>query len=121
MYKVLICGNTDWAKEAPIRALLKRLRTKHGTSKLLIIEGGADGADQMAGRIARELNIHVVEVQALWDTRHRSAGPQRNAVMMSLGPDEVHAFHREGDADSGTGNMISKARKRGVPTTEHHR
>lgn len=121
MYKVLICGSTRWKKEASIRGLLKRLRAKHGTSKLLIIEGGAEGADWMAGQIARQLNIHVVEVKALWDTRHRSAGPQRNAVMLGLGPDEVHAFYPESDHDSGTADMVSKARRAGVPTTEHHR
>ena len=116
MYKVLVCGGTGWGRPGPIRREIKRLIKKHGDSKLLIIEGKAEGADTIAGEMAKELNVHVCEVGALWNTRYRSAGPQRNDVMLALEPDEIIAFHTDLKKSKGTKDTVTKARKRGIPT-----
>jgi hypothetical protein len=113
MFKVLICGDRRWNQERPIQAALLRLKKKHGD--LLVIEGGAPGADRLAQKIAHEMNLHVAEVPALWPTRFRSAGPQRNEAMLSLEPDLVLAFHKFIDNSKGTADMVARARKSGIP------
>lgn len=95
LYKVLMFGARDWRNRTPVKRELAKLVAKHGTSKLLIIEGKAPGADQMAGVVAHELNVHVAEVAALWGTRRNGAGPQRNTVMRLLEPNEAICFHHK--------------------------
>lgn len=127
MYKAIFCGDKNWHNAAPIKRELRRLKRKYKDS-LIIIEGGAPGADQLAGHCARIMDIHVAEVKALWDTRHRAAGPQRNDVMIDLlgvdwdHPDdpefncEVVAFHENIKKSKGTKDCVTKARKAGVKT-----
>lgn len=116
MYKVLMCGDRRWWARGPILMELKRLIKKHGKEKLIIIAGGAAGADIMCEITAKELSIHVARVDALWSTRYKSAGPQRNAAMLALGPDEVVAFHDNIRSSSGTKDMVRRAKLAGVPT-----
>lgn len=115
MYKVLICGDRSWDDYETIENAILDLITTHGRSHILVIEGGAPGADQMAGMIAHNLSIHVAEVKALWSTRHRGAGPQRNQAMLELDPDEVIAFHNDIRNSRGTKDMINRAKKAGIP------
>lgn len=110
MYKVLICGARDWDSPDAIEREILMLVRRHGTQKLLVITGGATGADSLGASLARKHNIHVAEVMALWNTRYRGAGPQRNQVMLDLDPDEVIAFHKSIKASKGTKDMVSRAR-----------
>lgn len=114
-WKVLICGARDWDDMSKIEDALADHKSLLGTKfELIIIEGGAPGADTMARIAAHKLNIHVAEVKALWGTRHRSAGPQRNEVMLMLEPDEVIAFHHNIKNSTGTKDMVSRAKKAGL-------
>lgn len=72
IYKVLIFGGRNWSEFAPIRREVKKLVRKYGTRRLLIIEGGAPGADKMSKIVAHENDVHVAEVNALWDTDRKS-------------------------------------------------
>jgi hypothetical protein len=113
IYPVLICGAREWGDIRPIRREIKKLIKKVGTERLVIIEGKAPGADTLAGVAARDLNVHVAEIGALWDTRRKGAGPQRNAVMLAFQPEEVIAFHKDISKSVGTKNCISQARRLG--------
>lgn len=114
LHKVLIFGSRKWTRDGPIRHELLKLRKTHDNN-LLIIEGGAPGADRASKRIGHELNIHVAEIDALWKTRHRSAGPQRNQIMAALEPDEGIGFHEDFENSSGTKDMAKKLDRLGVP------
>ena len=116
MYKVLICGARDWSDKSAIDRLIDNLIESHGRDKLIIIEGGAEGADMLARISATERSVHVAEVRALWQTRHRGAGPQRNSAMLGLDPDEVHAFHEDLSTSKGTKDMVRRARSQGGPS-----
>jgi len=118
LYKVLICGDRNWTDPDMIRNVITGLKAYASGmhQELLIIEGGAEGADKMAKRIGNELDVHVAEVEALWDTRHRSAGPQRNLIMLSLQPDAVVAFHNNIEKSRGTAHTVRHAKKAGIPT-----
>lgn len=113
-YKALFCGDRNWIRSAPIVARLNYLKRKHG-DRLIIIEGEAPGADIMSRMLAHERSIHVAGVWALWSTRHRGAGPQRNEAMTGLEPDEVNAYHDDLRKSKGTKHMVSTALKLGIP------
>ena len=118
LYKVLICGDRNWDDPDMVRNVITGLKSYADglNQELLIISGGAEGADKMAKRIGNELDVHVAEVDALWDTRHRSAGPQRNMIMLSLQPDAVVAFHNNIEKSRGTAHTVRHAKKAGIPT-----
>lgn len=112
MRRYIVCGGREWGAKGPILRELKRLKRRHGD--FLIIEGGAPGADTLAKIVGQELDLHVCEVKALWSTRHRGAGPQRNQAMLELVPNGVLAFHEQISKSKGTKDMVSRARKAGV-------
>ena len=115
-YRVLICGARDWGSMSAIERTIKRLKIKAAkwNMELIIIEGGAPGADTMARIVGHKLDVHIAEVKALWDTRHRSAGPQRNTAMLMLDPHLVVAFHRDISKSKGTKDMVKQAEKAGI-------
>lgn len=117
LYKVLISGDREYRQEyAPvIRALVRELAQKHGTRDLLIIEGGSTGVDSMAKIAAQAVNIHVAEVEALWEARHASAGSQRNEIMALMEPDEVVCIHHDISKSKGTKRMKETAEKLDIP------
>lgn len=118
LWRVLICGDRNWTDTVAInRELLSLIARQSTGEELVIISGGAAGADQIAAYLARSNNIHVAEVKALWETRHRSAGAQRNAIMLALEPDEVIAFHSDIRQSRGTKDMINRSRRAGIHTT----
>lgn len=117
LYKVLMFGSRDWTNSAAIRRELTALVRIHGTQRLLIIEGECPtgGADLIARVEAERLNVHVARVHALWSTRYRGAGPQRNTIMRLLGPDEGIGFHPDLKKSKGTKNMAKQLDVAGIP------
>lgn len=103
--KWLVCGGRDFTEEALLRRVLDALVTERGKPELLI-EGGANGADTLAGHWADSRGIHVVEVRANWDAFGKRAGYLRNAAMLYLQPSLVVAF----PGGRGTQMMIDLAR-----------
>jgi len=118
MYKVLICGDRNYRSEYPkvVKRVVRGLVKKHGKD-LLLIEGGAPGVDSLVKIAGHQNDVHVAEIDALWKTRHHSAGPQRNKIMAQLEPDEVIGIHVNFDESTGTVDMLKKAEKLGIPTT----
>lgn len=114
MFKLLVTGTTTPTTDQAdaLRARLEEYRESHGPRELLVIQGGADGIDQVAATWCARRNVHCAEVKALWPHRHRSAGPQRNDAMVALEPDQALAVEVE---DGGTADCVDKARARGVP------
>jgi hypothetical protein len=117
LYKVLMFGDRDWTNAAAIRRELRKLIAKHGTQRLLIIEGEcpSGGADLLARIEAERANVHVARVHALWQTRYKGAGPQRNTIMRLLGPDEGIGFHPDITKSKGTKNMAKQLERAGIP------
>lgn len=115
LHITVICGDREWAKYDPIAARILALKKKYGDD-LLIVEGGAPGADQMAGFASESNDVHFAVIKALWDTRHRGAGPQRNEIMRRLAPDEVFGFHENIKESKGTKEMLTASKKAGIPT-----
>jgi hypothetical protein len=109
--KYLFCGDRNWTDEAKIEAVIKTLSNDD-----LVIEGGARGADSIAGRMAAKYGIPVAQFPANWGHYGKSAGPIRNGWMLKFGlPDKVIAFHSDIDHSKGTGDMVKRARAANIP------
>lgn len=81
----------------------------------VVIHGGAEGADRLAGRWARFYGHQEEVYEAAWETHGRAAGPIRNHRMLIEGkPDRVIAFRMPGES-RGTDDMIRRARGAGIP------
>lgn len=113
--RILICGSRGWKDEQPIEAVL--LGYKALAETFTLIHGHAkDGADAIADRMAFKHDIHTVRVPANWDRFGKAAGPIRNQKMLDeQKPQVVIAFRARGKSN-GTDDMISRAKKAGVPT-----
>lgn len=109
--RVLICGSRHFNDYKKLREELDEWRFKNtGREFTEIIHGAAKGADTLAGEYAEEYGISVRAFPALWDKQGKSAGPIRNALMLSEGkPDIVFAFR--GLNSRGTQNMINQSLK----------
>lgn len=110
MNRVLVCGDRNWTDVKKIRERLVSF-----SKDTVVIHGGARGADTIAGVIAHELGIKVLEFRADWTHYGRAAGPIRNQVMLTEGkPNLVIACHSDLDKSRGTADMVRRARKAGV-------
>ena len=103
--RVLVCGSRDWTDRAAIYRELSKL-----PAGSVVLHGGADGADYLAGEVAEELGFDVVVYRANWITEGKSAGIKRNRRMLFDGcPDLVYAFHAKIRESSGTRDMVNLA------------
>lgn len=108
--KVLVCGSRDWSNWKFLESRLSKL--PEGTH---IIEGGAQGADMMAGQFARGRKWPLSVFPADWKKHGKAAGPIRNRQMLSQLPDLVIAFHRDLWGSKGTKDCVEEAIRRGIP------
>lgn len=113
IYLVLICGSRAWTNATKIEKKISKLR-KDYSSKLMILEGDAEGADRIAGMIADREGIAHAKVPANWRVLGKRAGPIRNSWMLDLEPDLVVAFHPDIRNGLGTKDCVLKARLRQI-------
>ncbi|MEQ9327289.1 MAG: DUF2493 domain-containing protein [Rhodospirillales bacterium] len=109
MVRLLVCGGRAFEDEAGLFRTLDGFHDNHPVD--LVIEGGACGADVMAGRWAEARGITHRCFEADWKRYRSAAGPIRNRQMLEEGrPDLVMAF----PGGKGTANMVEQAREAGV-------
>jgi hypothetical protein len=87
MMRILVTGSRAWIDEETIRHVLiaESHRLCVRAVDVIVVHGGARGADAIADRLAREYGCQVEVVQADWGRYGRAAGPIRNAEMVSRG------------------------------------
>lgn len=107
--RVLITGSRTWDNAAFIHAELDHVaaEARRQQAALVVVHGGARGADAIAGNWVRERRTQgwpvTAEVHpADWDRHGKSAGHRRNELMVSLGADVCLAFIRD-DSPGATG------------------
>jgi len=110
MKKILICGGRNYNNYEKIKEIIKEIRPS------CIVQGGANGADFLAKKSAKELKIECKEYKAEWKKYGKKAGVIRNRLMLDENPDIeiVIAFHEDIEASKGTKDMINYAIKKGV-------
>ena len=108
--RVLICGSRTWRDRQAIGLAVCGL-----PRDAVVIHGGADGADALAGQAAVLWRLQQEVYPADWAKHGKAAGPIRNQQMLDEGhPDRVIAFRMPG-ASRGTDDMIRRAKRAGIP------
>lgn len=111
MTRYLICGGRDFADMDLTDKALSALILHPAAA--VVIHGGAQGADTLAGLWADMKGIPVERYLAKWESQGNSAGVIRNKRMLTEGkPDVVIAF----PGGRGTRHMVKIARAAGVVT-----
>jgi hypothetical protein len=116
VFKVIVCGDREWTDRVPIYSFVTQLYLRNLDS-LVLITGGARGADRIAHAAAKDLglpderNLVFPYIGGLG----KRGGPARNRQMLAQGPDLVVAFHADLAHSSGTRSMVDIALAAGVP------
>lgn len=110
---VAVVGSRDFTDYYMMEEILDRLFKKKSISKpVVVVSGGAHGADSLAERYAETKGLRLDVYSAEWARYGKAAGPMRNKVMADK-VDLVVAFW---DGTSrGTANMIEEAQARHKP------
>lgn len=117
MRRVLVCGPRTWNSYGRIFWALAALKRDIGP--FVVVHGGANGADKMAGRAAHALGlkeeVHIPDWRphGVYDA---GAGFKRNIIMLESGIYLVLAF----GWGKGTRHTISNARERGMRLRHYH-
>lgn len=111
--RILVCGGRDFDNWSLLDMTL--IRICWDVEEIIIIEGGARGADFLARVWAKHCGFEYEEYPADWNKYGKSAGYIRNKQMLTEGdPDLVVAF----PGGKGTADMIKQAREAGVEVRE---
>lgn len=122
VYNLLITGSRDWCHPDMVFKAIEAVASwaEEQELELHIIHGGARGADSHADQAAEDLELPCHRYPAPWKRMKRqvgwkgsrSAGPQRNRVMINR--HEIHAcisFHEDLKNSKGTKDMVNLVRK----------
>lgn len=112
---IIVCGGRDYRDMKAVYAALDKMAEKK--SIRLIIHGGAEGADQLAGAWAFQRCIPCLTIPANWDKHGDAAGPIRNRQMLEEAADGVVAF----PGGKGTADLCRQAEAAGVPVWRPYR
>ena len=105
--RILVCGGRNYENWYILKTVLDNFKCPD----MVVIEGGAAGADLLAKMWAQNNGIPCKTFFAEWKDHGRRAGPIRNKQMLVEGkPDLVIAF----PGGKGTANMVKQAEKAGV-------
>lgn len=114
VFKVIIAGSRYYSDYEKLRSTCDRLLSRKLADPdclVIVVSGGAPGADSLGERYAKERGLAVERFPADWDAHGRAAGPIRNEQMASVA-DALIAFPLEGAANRGTYNMVRLAKER---------
>jgi hypothetical protein len=80
--KLAIIGSRSFSDEKRLFKVIEAIKTGFISAKFqkkaIIISGGANGADSLGAKFARENSLRLVEFPAHWKNLGKSAGFQRN-------------------------------------------
>jgi hypothetical protein len=120
MLRVIICGSREFTDLDLMAQAITELREWADNRPLTIVHGRARGADSLADSLARVLipDAVIEPHPADWNYYGKSAGPIRNAEMVSLGADLGLAFYIEGVDSRGTNGCVALMKLAGIPVKE---
>jgi len=122
--RVLVCGSRDYIdNDGVLRALVTGMGGIYPDP--VVIDGAANGADNLAHVYADDLAIETERYPVIWPAEHSAkwqftdAAYKRNQRMLDEGqPDLVIAFKDGFDwtmRHGGTEDMVRRAKRAGVP------
>lgn len=121
--RLLVCGGRDYSDTARFDIEITKelywllgnpawMPTKFLDSTLVLIHGGARGADKLADNFGVRYGIYQYRFPADWDEYKLAAGPIRNTQMLVEGK-PTHGLVFPGG--KGTLDMMTKLFKAGIP------
>lgn len=114
--RLMITGSRDWDDKSTVdRALFNYWYTSGRANDILLIEGGARGADNLARVCWEAAGLHTEQYPADWATYGKRAGIIRNLQMLDAGPEHVLAFIKNNSR--GASHAAAEAERRGIPVT----
>lgn len=122
---VLVCGGRNYSDRTRAYAELDRVCFADGNKDVMLIIGGANGADKLAAdwffarlSMNRDYLMHVQTFPADWKKYGKAAGPIRNQQMIDEAkPELVVAF----PGGRGTEDMVRRARAAAIPVVSVNR
>jgi len=111
---VAIIGSRDFDDFAIIYKSVRKLQAKYGTD-LMLVSGGATGADSIAEAAASYFHVPIEVLPADWEGQGKAAGPIRNTKVVHRA-DQVIAFFSPGRRSPGTTDAVKKAYAANKPT-----
>lgn len=118
--RVLVTGSRDWADYTAVMAALsfELMVAEFVGDDMVVIHGGARGADHIADVWARTMAcLEVEEYPADWDRYGKAAGHIRNFEMVALGADVCLAFPL--GESKGTRGCMELADKAGIQVVNY--
>lgn len=108
---ILICGGRDYDDSNTVNETLRKVLANYEPEKVVIVTGGAIGADTLAMQWAIKNEIKYLTVPPRWSVNGRAAAFLRNEEMASILPQGTLVVAFPGG--KGTAHMISMANTRG--------
>lgn len=113
-FRVVVAGSRTFTDYELLKnKLLTLLTHKSMRHTVIIVSGGARGADQLGERFAKEFNTPIEQFIPDWDGLGKSAGYRRNEQMAEAA-DAVVVFMQSGGS-KGSQHMINIAIEKGLP------
>lgn len=115
-FRVIIAGSRKYNDYETLRNKCNHILSQKMADtnvKIIVLSGGASGADALGERYAKEYGLQIERHPADWDIYGRAAGPIRNAEMADCA-DALIAFPKKGETNKGTHNMINMAKEQGL-------
>lgn len=117
-HRLLVTGSREWRDVAAIRWALTAVRRKWDcrADQIVVVQGMAAGADQLARQVAIELGMRTEDhpvTRADWQRYGDSAGHRRNAVMVTAGARGCVAFPL--GPSRGTRGCMEMCQRAGIP------
>ena len=115
----LIAGSRDFEGVRTFRRVMDDVTAPYrATDEIVIVEGGAAGADTLAREYAKNRGLKWTEIKPNWKQYGRAAGPKRNDEMVRLVAEhEGEAVFFWNGESKGTAQCIKSARKSGLKVT----
>ena len=110
MFRVIVAGTRTFNNYDLLKEKLDFYL--QGKAPIMIISGGAEGADKLGERYATENKFIIMQMDAQWQAYGKAAGPIRNEQMAQ----KADALILFWDGKSrGSANMLENAKKYNLP------
>lgn len=111
--RILVTGSRDWDDKETIYRALAETQGVMPHDQMILIHGGARGADGIASRYADSMDWGNQIYHPEWDKYGKRAGILRNEAMVNAGADVCLAFIR--NQSRGATHCANYAETMGVP------
>lgn len=113
--KLAVVGSRDFDPHRTwiMRFEIQKIAIRVGWDDIVIVSGGARGADAAAEQCARDFGVPFEVYPTDWKRYGPRAGMIRNQQIVDVA-DELLAFFQDGETP-GTADAIRRARAKGIP------